>query len=108
MHADIGERSEVGDVGNHAFEDQLHLRKVTIRYAVPILHRPDLILYVAEQLSVDPATCVVIEDRLAGLEPGPRAGMQVIGCSKNADVQLTDKVPFVRCLNELSRPVAVS
>ena len=81
---------------------------MTIRSAVPILHRQDLILYAAELLSVDPATCVVIDDRLAGIEPGPRAGMQVIGCLKNADVQPTDKVPFVRCLNESSRPVAVS
>lgn len=65
--------------------------------------RPDLFLYAAEQLSVDPATCVVIEDSLAGIEAGLAAGMQVIGYSKSADVQPTDKVPFVHCLSELSR-----
>ena len=65
--------------------------------------RPDLFLYAAEQLSVDPAACVVIEDSLAGIEAGLAAGMQVIGYSKNADVQPTDKVPFVHCLSELSQ-----
>jgi len=65
--------------------------------------QPDLFLYAAKQLRVDPASCVVIEDSIAGIDAGLAAGMQVIGYSKDADVQPTDKVPFVHCLAELSR-----
>ncbi len=63
--------------------------------------RPDLFLYAAEQMSINPASCIVIEDSLAGIDAGIAAGMQVIGYSKNASVQPTDKVPFVHCLSEL-------
>ncbi len=65
--------------------------------------RPDLFLYAAEQLAVDPKNCVVIEDSLAGIDAGLAAGMQVVGYSKNADVQPTGKVPFVHCLSELKQ-----
>ena len=63
--------------------------------------QPDLFLHVAKKLGVDPANCVVIEDSLAGIDAGLAAGMQVIGYAKNAEVQPTDKVPFVHCLSEL-------
>ena len=65
--------------------------------------QPDLFLYAAEQLAVDPKNCVVIEDSLAGIDAGLAAGMQVVGYSKNADVQPTGKVPFVHCLSELKQ-----
>ncbi len=68
--------------------------------------RPELFLYAAEKLSVDPTNCVVIEDSVAGIEAGLAAGMQVIGYSKNADLQPTDKVPFVHCLRDLSQHLA--
>lgn len=38
---------------------------------------PDLFLYAADQLSVDPARCLVIEDSLPGVRAGRAAGMQV-------------------------------
>ena len=68
--------------------------------------RPDLFLFAAEQLKVAPAKCVVIEDSLAGIDAGLAAGMQVIGYSRNAEVQPTNKVPFVHCLRELSQHLA--
>lgn len=40
---------------------------------------PDLFLYAAAQLDVDPARCVVIEDSAPGVTAGKAAGMQVIG-----------------------------
>ena len=65
--------------------------------------QPDLFLHVAKKLGVDPANCVVVEDSLAGIDAGLAAGMQVIGYAKSAEVQPTDKVPFVHCLSELRR-----
>ena len=65
--------------------------------------QPDLFLYAAKQLNVDPASCVVIEDSLAGIEAGLAAGMQVIGYSQTADLKPTDEVPFVHCLSELNQ-----
>ncbi len=63
--------------------------------------RPDLFLFAAEQLKVAPAKCIVIEDSMAGIDAGLAAGMQVIGYSRNSEVQPTNKVPFVHCLREL-------
>ena len=65
--------------------------------------QPDLFLYAAKQLNVAPASCVVIEDSLAGIEAGLAAGMQVIGYSRTADLKPTDEVPFVHCLSELNQ-----
>lgn len=40
---------------------------------------PDLFLYAAQSMGVDPSTCVVIEDSPAGVEGAKAAGMRVIG-----------------------------
>lgn len=40
---------------------------------------PDVYLYAASELGVDPATCLVVEDSLAGVMAAHSAGMQVIG-----------------------------
>lgn len=40
---------------------------------------PDVYLYAARQLEVDPAECLVIEDSQSGVTAAYRAGMQVIG-----------------------------
>lgn len=40
---------------------------------------PDIFLAAASQLGVDPASCVVIEDAVAGVEAARAAGMRVIG-----------------------------
>ncbi len=68
--------------------------------------QPDLFLYAAKKLNVDPENCVVIEDSLAGVEAGLAAGMQVIGYSKNADMEPTDQVPFVHSLKTLVQHIA--
>lgn len=40
---------------------------------------PDVYLYAAQQLKVDPAACLVVEDSQSGVTAAHRAGMQVIG-----------------------------
>lgn len=40
---------------------------------------PEIYLLTAQKLGVDPETCVVIEDSVAGVEAGAAAGMKVIG-----------------------------
>jgi HAD superfamily hydrolase (TIGR01509 family) len=40
---------------------------------------PDVFLYAASQIGVDPARAIVIEDSVAGVTAGLRAGMRVIG-----------------------------
>jgi HAD superfamily hydrolase (TIGR01509 family) len=50
--------------------------------AVQVAHgkpAPDLFLYAAARMGVDPDSCVVIEDSLAGVEAAVAAGMRVIG-----------------------------
>lgn len=39
---------------------------------------PDLFLHAARQMNADPATCLVIEDSLPGVEAAKAAGMQVL------------------------------
>lgn len=40
---------------------------------------PDLFLHAASRMEVDPETCIVIEDSLAGVQAARAAGMRVIG-----------------------------
>lgn len=40
---------------------------------------PDVYLYAASQLEIDPAHCLVVEDSLSGVTAAHSAGMQVIG-----------------------------
>jgi HAD superfamily hydrolase (TIGR01509 family) len=40
---------------------------------------PDLFLYAAERMRVEPCTCVVVEDSLGGVAAGRAAGMRVLG-----------------------------
>ena len=47
---------------------------------------PDVFLYTAAQLKVNPANCVVIEDGEAGVEAGQAAGMCVIGLGPESRV----------------------
>lgn len=42
---------------------------------------PDLFLFAADQMQVEPAKCLVIEDSLPGVQGGVAAGMEVIGYS---------------------------
>lgn len=40
---------------------------------------PDLFLYAARKMNVDGSNCIVVEDSIAGVTAGRRAGMKVIG-----------------------------
>ncbi len=52
-------------------------------FAVDLVARPkpapDLYLYAARQLGVEPAACLVVEDSASGVTAAHRAGMRVIG-----------------------------
>lgn len=43
---------------------------------------PDVFLHAAEQMGVEPAACVVVEDSPLGVEAGCAAGMQVLGFAR--------------------------
>lgn len=47
---------------------------------------PDVFLFAASQMGVDPAECVVIEDSVAGVTAAGRAGMPVIGFTGGSHV----------------------
>jgi HAD superfamily hydrolase (TIGR01509 family) len=47
---------------------------------------PDLFLFAASIMGVDPAECLVIEDSYAGVSAGLAAGMQVLGYAPHGDV----------------------
>lgn len=57
---------------------------------------PDLFLYAARALDVDPAACAVIEDSDAGVEAGRRAGMQVFGFDPTGAIGEHPELDLVR------------
>lgn len=48
---------------------------------------PDLFLFAAEQMQVNPDRCVVIEDSLTGVRAGVSAGMTVLGYAGGSHIQ---------------------
>lgn len=74
---------------------------------------PDLFLFAAEQLEVDPADCLVIEDSQNGVRAGKAAGMTVLGYrnpnSGEQDLSLADVVvdnykefPYIKGIQDSS------
>ena len=56
---------------------------------------PELFLLAAKTMGVEPKDCVVIEDSLAGMTAGLRAGMYVVafvGCEMNKSPQYIEKI----------------
>ena len=56
---------------------------------------PDLFLFAAEKMGYMPKDCIVIEDSIAGMTAGMRAGMTVVaflGCEMNNNPQYIKKV----------------
>ena len=56
---------------------------------------PDLFLLAAQKMGVKPENCVVIEDSIAGMTAGIRAGMEVVaflGCEMNNNQKYIEKV----------------
>lgn len=55
---------------------------------------PDVFLYAASQIGIDPADCVVIEDSVAGVTAAGRAGMRALGFTggSHADDQLARRL----------------
>jgi HAD superfamily hydrolase (TIGR01509 family) len=74
---------------------------------------PDLFLFAAEQMSVKPAHCIVIEDSALGVAAAYAAGMRVIGFAgaSHATDTLADKLPaagadrVIRTMRDLPRCV---
>ncbi len=61
---------------------------------------PALYLHAADQLQVDPATCVVVEDSVFGARAGIAAGMRVLGFGENlADLEAVGAIG----LSDMSR-----
>ena len=52
---------------------------------------PDLYLYAADQMQVEPARCLVIEDSLPGVQGGVAAGMEVMAYSMRGEDQSLKK-----------------
>src|SRR6185295_6155870 len=50
---------------------------------------PDVFLFAASQMGVDPADCLVIEDSVAGVTAARRAGMEVLGFNGGSHVDDT-------------------
>jgi HAD superfamily hydrolase (TIGR01509 family) len=48
---------------------------------------PDIFLYAAAQIGVDPRDCIVIEDSVGGVTAGRRAGAAVIGLTAAGHIQ---------------------
>jgi HAD superfamily hydrolase (TIGR01509 family) len=59
------------------FEDRIY-NSSQVRRGKPY---PDLYLYAADQMDVEPARCLVIEDSLPGIQGGVAAGMEVMAYS---------------------------
>ena len=53
---------------------------------------PDLFLHAADQLGIEPACCVVVEDAEAGVDAGHAGGMRVIGLGPTERVGEADLV----------------
>lgn len=53
---------------------------------------PEIFLLTAQQLNVDPATCVVFEDAEAGVEAARRAGMRCVGVGSAQQLGKADLV----------------
>lgn len=85
----------------------LKIRSAKIEKYIPIEHlftadmvkkgkpEPDLFLLAAKKMGVSPKNCVVIEDSLAGMTAGLRAGMTVVaflGCEMNNNDEYVKKV----------------
>lgn len=60
----------------HHFDDAAIFSSHQVRRGKPA---PDLFLFAADRMGVDPAACVVVEDSAAGIEGAKAAGMRVIG-----------------------------
>ena len=58
------------------FPPELRFSAVMVEAGKPA---PDLFLLAARSLGADPATCVVVEDSVYGVEAGVAAGMRVLG-----------------------------
>lgn len=116
----IGSNGERGNVTtslglmgfNPYFNDDNIFTKIQVEKAKPA---PDLFLFAANQMGVDPSKCLVLEDSASGATAGVAAGMDVIGFTgvshhkKQAESTL-DKVgciavydDFIHIANHLGR-----
>ncbi len=69
---------------------------------------PDLYLYAAEKMGIQPDECVVIEDSVFGVRAGIAAGMSVFGYTERSDEALLEKEGAVIFNNMLDLPVLLN
>ena len=70
---------------------------------------PDVFLFAASQMGVDPADCLVIEDSVAGVTAARRAGMSVLGFNggSHADDTLPDRLRAAGARSVLASQVEI-
>ncbi len=56
---------------------------------------PDVYLYAAEQLAIDPQECIAIEDSAHGIKAAKEAGMFCIGINTNKSLKLLEQADYV-------------
>ena len=89
-HADMRLRLGLAQLLQH-FEPHLFSASVVAR-AKP---DPDLFVHAAEKMGVAAAQCAVVEDSLAGVQAGIRAGMRVFGYAALTDARLLQEAGAV-------------
>ena len=65
---------------------------------------PDLYLFAAEQMGIQPEECAVIEDSVFGVSAGIAAGMTVFGYTERTDEKLLENEGAVIFNNMLDLP----
>ena len=69
---------------------------------------PDLYLYAAEKMGIQPNECVVIEDSVFGVRAGIAAGMSVFGYTERSDEALLEKEGALIFNNMLDLPLLLN
>ena len=93
--------------GGAFMKTMLKIKSAKLEKYIPVEHlftadmvkkgkpEPDLFLLAAEKMGVSPKNCVVIEDSIAGMTAGLKAGMEVVaflGCKMNNNQKYIEKV----------------
>jgi HAD superfamily hydrolase (TIGR01509 family) len=87
---------------DHLFPEHVRFSAYSVANGKPA---PDLFLYAAATIGVEPAACAVVEDTPSGVEAAVAAGMRAIGYTADSDERVLREAGAVRLgsLDELPR-----
>ena len=117
LHAYLKENGILTAVGSSSKNTMMILEKIgldkhfdAVADGTMITHSkpdPEVFLKAAELLDIDPACCVVVEDAVAGVEAGKKAGMTTIGIkdaygSEYADHSASSLKEIINIIEELN------